>query len=330
MFHLKEELVVKRITLASLTFMAAAVLAACGRDAQDSPAARGARPPSTNAPKPVPEAPSLEALMALAKRANEAYVRGDSRFFEGLLSEKFVMREGGRRIDKAEVVTMIAGIQCDVQTWNLDEPRMAKVDADTYVLSYRGTWDGTCTGLDGKSMKIPSPTRAATIWVRSGDRWQAAFHGENAIIDPKDSPEAQPAPPARPTEMAEATPGDPNTSALVAVERSVWEAWKAHDAKKLEDLTADGLSFIDIFGNSYSSKTATIGAWSGAICEVKGVEVTDGVARALSPTVELLMHKGTADGTCYGESVPAVHGNSVYVKEGDAWKLAFTMNMFAK
>jgi hypothetical protein len=35
--------------------------------------------------------------MALAKEANEAYVRGDSRFFEGLLSEKFVMREGGRR-----------------------------------------------------------------------------------------------------------------------------------------------------------------------------------------------------------------------------------------
>jgi hypothetical protein len=99
MFYLtvKEELVVKRITLASLMFMAAAVLAVCGRDAQDSPAARGARPPSTNAPKAVAEAPSLEALMALAKEANEAYVRGDSRFFEGLLSEKFVMREGGRR-----------------------------------------------------------------------------------------------------------------------------------------------------------------------------------------------------------------------------------------
>ena len=304
----------KRVSLTALTFMAAAVLAACGR----------------NAPKPVAEAPSLQALLALEKQANEAYMRGDSKFFEGLLSEKFVMREGGQRIDKTEVVKMVASIQCDVKTWNFDEPWMAKIDADTYVLSYRGTWDGTCTGQDGKSMKIPSPTRAATIWVRSGDRWQSAFHGENPIIDPKESPEAQRAPPARPTETAKTTPTDPNTSALAAVEKSVWEAWRTRDAKTLEALTADGLSFIDIFGNSYSNKTGTIEAWSGAICDVKSVEVTDGVATALSPTVELLMHKGTTDGTCYGERVPAVHGNSVYIKEGDTWRLAFTMNMLAK
>lgn len=50
---------------------------------------------------------------------------------------------------------------------------------------------------------------------------------------------------------------------------------------------------------------------------------------AEAPSVELLMHEGTADGTCYGERVSALHGNSVYVLEGDAWKLAFTMNMLA-
>jgi len=321
---------VKRVSLPSLAFMAVAVLAACGGDAQDSPEARGVSQPTASTPRPVAEAPSLEALMALEKQANEAYTRGDSKFFEDLLSEKFVMREGEQRIDKAKTVKMIPGVQCDVRTWNLDEPWMARIDADTYVSSYRGTWDGTCTGPDGKAMKIPSPIRAATIWVRSADRWQAAFHGENPIIDPKESAETRPARPAAPSEMAEATPADPNTSALVSVERAVWEAWKAHDTRKLEDLTASGLSFIDIFGNSYSNKADTIEAWSGAICEVKSVDVTDGVATALSPTVELLMHKGTTDGTCYGERVPAVHGNSVYIKEGGTWRLAFTMNMPAK
>ncbi len=316
----------KPTSLLTLTFIAAAFFAARGVDAQNSPAARNAKPANTNAPKPVAEAPTIDALMALDKQANEAYVKGDSGFFEGLLSEKFAMREGGQRMDKAAVVKMIAGVKCEVKTWNLDEYWMAKIDADTYVLSYRSTWDGTCTGPDGKSMKIPSPTRAATVWVRSGDRWQAAFHGENPIIDPKNSPEALPAPAAEPAEKAE----DPNTDALVAVEKSVWEAWKANDAKKLEDLTANSLSFIDIYGNSYSNKTDTIRAWAGAICEVKSVGVTDGVATALSPTVKLLMHEGTADGTCYGEKVPAVHGNSIYVRDGDAWKLAFTMNMFAK
>ena len=114
---------------------------------------------------------------------------------------------------------------------------------------------------------------------------------------------------------------------MVVVETSVWEAWKAHDAKKLEDLTSGDLSFIDIFGNSYSNKPDTIKAWAGAICDVKSVDVTGAVATALSPTVELLTHTGTADGTCYGEKVSSVRGNSVYVKDGEAWKLAFTMNM---
>jgi hypothetical protein len=309
--------------------IAAASFAASGVDAQNNPSARKAKPVKANAPKPVAEAPTMDTLIALDKQANEAYVKGDSRFFEGLLNGKFVMREGGLRKSKAAVVKMIAGVKCDVKTWNLDEHWMAKIDADTYVLSYRSTWDGTCTGPDGKSMKIPSPTRAATIWVRSGDKWQAAFHGENPIIDPKNSPKALPSPPARPAKEAELMPADPSTATLVALEKSVWEAWKAHDAKRLEDLTANDLSFIDIFGNSYANKTDTIKAWAGAICEVKRVGVTDGVATSFSPTVKLLMHKGTADGTCYGEKVPAVHGNSVYVRKGNAWKLAFTMNMFA-
>ena len=320
----------KPASLLTLTFIAGAFFAARGVDARNSPAARTAKPANTNAPKPIAEAPTIDALMALDKQANEAYVKGDSRFFESLLSEKFVMRDGSQRMGKAAVVKMIAGVKCEVRIWNLDERWMAKIDADTYVLSYRSTWDGTCTGPDGKSMKIPSPIRAATVWIRSGDRWQAAFHGENPIIDPKNSPNALPAPAAGPAEKAEAKAADPNTDALVAVEKSVWEAWKADDAKKLEGLTANSLSFIDIYGNSYSNKTDTIRAWAGAICQVKSVGVTDGIATALSPTVKLLMHKGTADGTCYGERVPAVHGNSIYVRDGDAWKLTFTMNMFAK
>jgi hypothetical protein len=318
----------KRNSLLTLTFIAAAFFAESGVDAQSNPAARNAQPADTNVPKAVAEAPTIDALLALDKQANEAYIKSDSKFFEGLLSEKFVMREGGQRMDKAAAVKMIAGVKCDVKTWNLDQPWMAKIDADTYVLSYRSTWEGTCIGPDGKSVKIPSPTRAATIWVRSGDKWLAAFHGENPIIDPKNSPEAT-APPPQPVTKAELKPTDLSTDALVAVEKSVWEAWKARDAQKLEDLTANDLSFIDIFGNSYANKTDTIKAWAGSICEVKNVSVTEGAATALSPTVKLLMHTATADGTCYGEKVPAVHGNSVYVRDGDTWKLAFTMNMIA-
>jgi hypothetical protein len=303
-------------SLLALTLITAACFAEHPADAQSG----------TNASNSVAQSPTIDALVALDKQANQAYIRGDAKFFENLLSENFVMREGGQRMDKAATLKMIAGNKCDVRAWNLDQPWMAKIDADTYVLSYRSTSDGTCTAADGKPANIPSPARAATIWVRSGGKWLAAFHGENPIIGPKDSPKAT-LPPPQLAKETEAKPTDPSTDALVAAEKSVWEAWKAHDAKKLEDLTSGDLSFIDIFGNSYSNKPDTIKAWAGAICDVKSVDVTGGVATALSPTVKLLMHTGTADGTCFGEKVPAVNGNSVYVKNGEAWKLAFTMNM---
>jgi ketosteroid isomerase-like protein len=300
----------------TLMLVVAACFAESGLDAQNN----------INASNRVAEPPAIDALLALDKQATEAYFKSDTKFFDSLLSEKFVMRQGAQRLDKAATLKMIADNKCDVRTWNLDEPWMAKIDGDTYVLSYRSTYDGTCTGADGKPAKIPSPTRAATIWVRSSGKWLAAFHGENPIIDPKDSSKSA-LPPAQLAKQTEAKSTDPSTDALAAVEKSVWEAWRAHDTKKLQDLTSGDLSFIDIFGNSYSNKADTIKAWAGSICEVKSVSVTDAVATTLSPTVKLLMHTGRADGTCFGEKVPPVRGNSVYVKDGEAWKLAFTMNM---
>jgi hypothetical protein len=47
----------------------------------------------------------------------------------------------------------------------------------------------------------------------------------------------------------------------------------------------------------------------------------------LSPTVGILTFKGVADGTCYGQKVGPIWGTSVYVKDGDAWKWAFGINV---
>ena len=326
-------------TIVTIVFfgLTALMLAACG-----APATKKS---NANAAKPTAAAPTADALLAFEKQANEAYIKADSKFFEGTLSDKFIMHEGGQRMDKAAVVKMIGGGKCDVKSWNLDEPQLARIDADTYAFSYRGTWDGTCAGPDGKSMKIPSPVRAATVWVRSGDKWQAAFHGENLIVDPKNSPP----PPAKTAAKKEepkkddkaaansntasntAAPakatGDANTDALVKVELAVWEAWKAKDAKKLEELTTKDILFVDVIGAWTSGQANVIKGWTDMKCEgITKVSYTEGFASALSPTVEILTGKGTADGTCYGQKVGAVYGTSVYVKNGDAWKLAFTLN----
>jgi Domain of unknown function (DUF4440) len=115
---------------------------------------------------------------------------------------------------------------------------------------------------------------------------------------------------------------------MMAIETSIWEAWKVKDARKLEDLTIRDLSFQNIFGTYFANKAGTIKDWTGARCDIKSVSVTDGAGTLLSATVGILTHKGTAEGTCDGRkltSVP-VYGTSVYVKDGDSWKLAFSLN----
>jgi hypothetical protein len=306
--------------------LSALMLAGCG-----TPAKNTSLNSNVDNSKTTAAAPTGDALLALDRQANEAYIKSDSKFFERMLSDKFVMREGGQQMDKAAVIRMIAGNKCDVEDWKLEDPQMGKIDADTYVLSYEGTFDGSCTAPDGKSMKVPSPIRAATVWARTGETWQAVFHGENLIFDPKKSPPAKAGGnKEKPTkDKAPAQPAaDPSTAAMMAIEKSVWEAWKAKDAAKLEDLTTKDLSFQNIFGTYFANKADTIKDWTSKRCDIKSVSVTDGVGTLLSPTVGILSRKGTAEGTCDGQKLTSVlvYGTSVFVKDGDSWKLAFSLN----
>src|SRR5260370_38740365 len=309
----------RMIGLLSLLAAAARCLAGCGAPAANT----GANNANTNTTKPVAAAPTADALMAVDKQGNEAYVKGNSKFFEGMLSDKFViLTGGGQRMDKAASVKMIAGVKCDIKSMDLTEHAMSMIDADTYALSYKATWDGTCSDPDGKPVKVPSPVRSASIWVRSGDKWQAVFHGENLIVDPK-NPVAPAASPKKPKKvepkkdvktaansntasntaaLARATP-DANTDALVKVELALWEAWKAHDAKKLDDLMTKDVSFVNIFGTYLPTTADALKDWTGANCEIKSVSVSDGFASALSPTVEMLTRNGTADSTCGGQNI---------------------------
>ena len=73
----------KRITLFILLAAASTFFAACGAPAANT----GANNANTNTTKPVAAAPTADALMALDKQANEAYVKGNSKFFDLLVNE---------------------------------------------------------------------------------------------------------------------------------------------------------------------------------------------------------------------------------------------------
>lgn len=312
-----------------LLAVAATLLAACGGTATNNSTPTATK---ADAPKPTASAPTAEVLFAMEKQASEAWIKGDKAFFEGMMSDKFVSFEQGRRGSKSDTLGMIGTYKCEMKTWDLTEPQMSKINDDTYALTTKGTYDGSCTGPDGKAMKMPSPVRAVSIYTRDGDKWKGAYHGETMIIDPKNPPPAPPkaeapkkdAETAKKEELNKPTPGA-NTDALVKLHTGGWEAFKAKDAKAFGDLLSSNMALVDPIGGYISGKDAVIKTWTETMkCEgITKTSVSDGFASALSPTVEILTLKGTADGKCDGMANGPLWQMAVYVKEGEAWKLAF-------
>jgi hypothetical protein len=87
-----------------------------------------------------------------------------------------------------------------------------------------------------------------TPWIRAGETWQAAFHGQDPIFDPNNPPPLAKAAGEKESKKDDRAfanakvAADPSTVAMMAVEKSVWEAWMAKDAAKLQELTTPDLS----------------------------------------------------------------------------------------
>lgn len=325
----------------SVTAMAALSMWACVDNANmNKPANTNANAANSNANATASKAaPTVDALMAQEKAANEAYTKGDGQFFQTFLSDKFMMSERGKTSNKADTVKAISGVKCDVKSINLSEGKLSKIDDDNYAFIYKNESDGTCSE-NGKDQKVPSPMRAATVWTRgAGDKWQPIWHGETTIVDPKNMPKTPAAAPAAPSKddksmansnsnanSSSSTAGsaaDANVEAMTAIEKSGWEAWKARDANKLGSILASNASFVGLFGNYDATKDDVLKDWTGTQCDIKSATVSDVSGQTISPTFGYIMFKGTPEGTCDGMAVHPVYGTSFYVKEGDAWKLAF-------
>lgn len=322
----------RSLKLFILSAVTATLFAACGEAPANKPANNAA---NTNTPKPAAAAPTKEALLELEKKAFEAWSKKDGKHFEVFLADQFVSFTDGKRTGKADEVKMINESKCEVKSHSLSEENMVPVGADAAVLVSKATIDGSC---DGKA--IPSPLRAVTLFVRSGEAWKAAYHSDTPIVDPTAAPPAAPAKKAEPKKEADAgkkpeggdsaenlKPADlvvdDLTKALMALETSGWEAWKAKDAAKLGSGLTNDAAFVDPMGTAHFGKAANLKIWAEEQCEVNSVKLSDGMASTPMPSVGLLTFKGTADGTCGGHKLGTLWGTAIYVKEGDVWKLAF-------
>src|SRR5271170_5449257 len=294
---------------------------ACARDAlaNNANAAKAAE-------KTAPAGPQKVALVTLEKSAYAAWKSKHAKFWDTFLSDKFVGWGTSGKLDKVSAKMEYTDADCEIKSYALSEERVSPLGKRAALITYKATVDGTCGG-----QKIPANSWAAGVYVRDGGQWKAAFHAQAAVVDP----EVPPGKPvyqngARGNDTAKPTAPDAGTDTLLAIEGAVWEAWKDQDAKRISDLTAEDISFINIFGIYLANKAQALKNWSGTGCDVESVDVTDAAATMLSPTVGILTFKATAEGTCFGQKVGPIWGSSIYVKYGDAWKWTFGINVPAR
>ena len=276
--------------------------------------------------KAAPAEPPQAVLLSLETRAYEAWKSRDAKFWETFLSDKFVGWGSSGRLDKASATKEYIGADCEIESYAISDVQVSPLGADAALITHKVTVNGTCT-----EQRNPPGSWAATAYVREGNQWKAAFHAQAAIVDPA-------APPAKPVgqqagnEQKQTRPAGRNalTDTLLPMEKAIWEAWKDHDAKRLDGLTATKMQFINIFGIHLATKAEALKNWSGQGCDVMTIDLTDAAATMSSPTVGLLTFHASADGTCFGQKVGPVWGSSIYVKDGDTWKWTFGINLPAR
>ena len=117
---------------------------------------------------------SVEAeIVALEKRAYEAWKQKDKKFFEEH------MWEDGQYLDqngvggKAQYVKAIIDNDCTVNGYALDNPKVTMLSKDSALVTYRYTYDIVCGGKPEAG-----PLWASTIYVKRGGKWLIAFHQE--------------------------------------------------------------------------------------------------------------------------------------------------------
>ncbi len=304
-----------------LTAAAAFILATCGGNVLANNANSDDTPERTAS-----SGPAKVALITLEKSAYEAWKSKDAKFWVTFLSDNFVGWGSFGKLDKASATKEYTGTDCEIKTYALSDEQLRSLGKDAALITYKATVNGTCGG-----QQLPTNSRAAAIYVRDDGKWKRAFYARAAIVDPK-------ATPAKPVDSQQAPDGDyaqpatrdAGTTAMLAAEKNVWEAWRVHDAKRIADLTAPDISFINIFGVYLPNKTDALQDWSETYCEVKTISLTDAAGTMLSPTLGILTFKASADGTCFGQKVGPIWGSSVYVKHGDVWKWTFGINLPAR
>lgn len=264
-------------------------------------------------------APATEmaaALEAAENSAYEAWKNKDSKFFETFLAEKYVGLGANGPVGRDAAVKQMADSPCDVKSVKIGDGSVLELDENTALFTSKNESDFTCNGVQG-----PSATYTATIYVKDGEKWSAAYHQNVTAADAEVQASAPPAGSAAPKKGEAAMSED--TTALAEVDSKLWDGFAKGDTKPFEELLSD--KFVHITSNGRQDKAESIKGISEAACEIKSHKL-DNFSSTKIGNGMLLTYHATQDGKCGDEALPANSWVTSYLmKEGDGWKVVYHM-----
>jgi uncharacterized protein (TIGR02246 family) len=144
-------------TIASISFVAG--VAACA-----------ASPPRLGQPA---SGPVRETVLAIERRAWEAWQRKDASFFRTTLLPNAAYVSGDGISTREEIAKQVETSTCTVNGFILRNQEVRSLSPDVALLTLRAMSDVTCG-----DRSIHSDAWSTTLFVRDGDSWKVSFHQE--------------------------------------------------------------------------------------------------------------------------------------------------------
>jgi len=308
----------QRITLAVFLGLGSLLFSSCGAPSGNTQTANNGVNANFNRSS---GPPNRAELIAAENSAYDAWKNKNGSFFDDFLTTGFMGFGDQGRQDKAGAVKEIAESNCQVNTYSLSDEAVTIMGSDGAILTFKATTDGTCDG-----QKIPGRSWGATIYVRDGEKWKAAYHNEIPIAETNAGPAPAKLTPAAPSSTAEETPADPFTQALMTVEKKVWEGRKTRDVRAISETTMLDLIYMDADGSGRHTRDEAAKMWFGPTCTIKSFSLAEPQGRPIAANAAVLTYKATIDGSCGTGSAKNVWGTTVYMKEGGVWKALMIFN----
>lgn len=258
----------------------------------------------------------IVAVMQAETKAYEAWKNKNGKYFEEMATDNFV--GNGTFTDKAGLVKLINEFPCDVKDVKLEDLQTVELTSDAFLVTAKTVADYTCDGKPGAT-----PSWAAGVYVKDGDKWRPAFHQTVVAADAKGEQILA----EFPAKRESAT--DELTKTLSAQETRWWGEWQKKETAYFESGTRD--NFLQLGSDGRTLKATALTNSKQQPCEVKTFDVNGFKATQISENVAILTYTATQEGSCRGNAIPGmVFSTSIFVKDGDTWKGAFYMETPAK